>query len=151
MWNHCTCSFIQKYGARFSSCLPPGLHELIMGFCTSQDLFFFFFFYNFVYLFPFAGLGLCCCAGFALVRAGGAALSQSAGCPLCCVLLVRSTASVVEVLRLQRPGSIAVVHSRSGLSCPRGLWDLPRPGIKPVSPTLAGGFFTIEPPGKPET
>ena len=112
---------------------------------------FFFFFYTFVYLFPFAGLGLCCCAGFALVWAGGAALSQSTGSPLCCVLLVRSTASVVEVLRLQRTGSIAVVHSSSGLSCPRGLWDLPRPGIKPVSPTLAGGFFTIEPPGKPET
>ena len=29
--------------------------------------------------------------------------------------------------------------------------DLPDPGIKPVSPTLAGGFFTTEPPGKPFT
>ena len=30
--------------------------------------------------------------------------------------------------------------------------DLPNPGIKPTSlasPTLAGGFFTAEPPGKP--
>ena len=30
--------------------------------------------------------------------------------------------------------------------------DLPGPGIKPAalaSPALAGGFFTIEPPGKP--
>ena len=27
--------------------------------------------------------------------------------------------------------------------------DLPDPGIKPVSPALAGGFFTIEPPGNP--
>ena len=26
--------------------------------------------------------------------------------------------------------------------------NLPDPGIKPVSPTLAGGFFTTEPPGK---
>ena len=26
--------------------------------------------------------------------------------------------------------------------------DLPNPGIKPMSPTLAGGFFTTEPPGK---
>ena len=26
---------------------------------------------------------------------------------------------------------------------------LPDPGIKPMSPTLAGGFFTTEPPGKP--
>ena len=27
--------------------------------------------------------------------------------------------------------------------------DLPNPGIEPASPALAGGFFTIEPPGKP--
>ena len=26
--------------------------------------------------------------------------------------------------------------------------DLPNPGIKPVFPALAGGFFTTEPPGK---
>ena len=26
--------------------------------------------------------------------------------------------------------------------------DLPDPGIKPMSPALAGGFFTTEPPGK---
>jgi len=28
--------------------------------------------------------------------------------------------------------------------------DLPDPGIKPASPALAGGFFTTEPPGKPQ-
>ena len=28
-------------------------------------------------------------------------------------------------------------------------WDLPGPGIEPMSPALADGFFTIEPPGKP--
>ena len=28
--------------------------------------------------------------------------------------------------------------------------DLPDPGIKPPSPALAGGFFTTEPPGKPQ-
>ena len=27
--------------------------------------------------------------------------------------------------------------------------NLPDQGIKPVSPALAGGFFTTEPPGKP--
>ena len=27
--------------------------------------------------------------------------------------------------------------------------DLARPGIEPVSPALAGGFFATEPPGKP--
>ena len=28
-------------------------------------------------------------------------------------------------------------------------WALPDPGIAPVSPALAGGFFTTEPPGSP--
>ena len=28
------------------------------------------------------------------------------------------------------------------------MWDLPGPGFEPVSPALAGGFFTTEPPGK---
>ena len=27
--------------------------------------------------------------------------------------------------------------------------NLPDPGIKPISPALAGGFLTTEPPGKP--
>ena len=29
------------------------------------------------------------------------------------------------------------------------MWDLPGPGIEPVSPASASGFFTTEPPGKP--
>ena len=36
----------------------------------------------------------------------------------------------------------------SGLPFP-SLGDLPDPRIEPTSPALAGGFFTIEPPGKP--
>ena len=30
-----------------------------------------------------------------------------------------------------------------------GMWDLPRPGLEPVSPALAGGLSTTVPPGKP--
>ena len=30
------------------------------------------------------------------------------------------------------------------------MWDLPRPGLEPVSPALAGGFLTTAPPGKPK-
>ena len=30
-----------------------------------------------------------------------------------------------------------------------GMWDLPGPGIEPVSPALAGRFLTTVPPGKP--
>ena len=31
-----------------------------------------------------------------------------------------------------------------------GMWDLPRPGLEPVSPALAGRFSTTAPPGKPQ-
>ena len=37
----------------------------------------------------------------------------------------------------------------SGLPFP-SLEDLPNPGIEPVSPALVGGFFTTEPPRKPQ-
>ena len=36
----------------------------------------------------------------------------------------------------------------SGLPFPSA-GDLPGPGTEPVSPALAGGFLTTEPPGKP--
>ena len=32
----------------------------------------------------------------------------------------------------------------------RGMWYLPRPGLEPVSPALAGRFLTTAPPGKPK-
>ena len=31
------------------------------------------------------------------------------------------------------------------------MWDLPELGTEPMSPALAGGFFTTELPGKPGT
>ena len=31
----------------------------------------------------------------------------------------------------------------------RSMWDLPRPGLEPVSPALAGRFSTTAPPEKP--
>ena len=36
--------------------------------------------------------------------------------------------------------------SRAQLLC--GMWDLPGPGLEPMSPALAGGFLTTVPPGK---
>ena len=47
----------------------------------------------------------------------------------------------LQTHRLSRCGSRAqLLH---------GMWDLPRPGLEPVSPVLAGGFSTAAPPGKP--
>ena len=36
-----------------------------------------------------------------------------------------------------------------GLVTPWHVGDLPGSGIEPMSPALADGFFTTEPPGKP--
>ena len=47
----------------------------------------------------------------------------------------------LQMLRLSNRGSWAQLV--------RGMWDLPRPGLEPVSPALAGRFSTIVPPGKP--
>ena len=50
---------------------------------------------------------------------------------------------------LQAPLSMGFPRQEywSGLPFPSP-GDLPNPGIKPMSPALAGGFFTTEPPGK---
>ena len=44
--------------------------------------------------------------------------------------------------------SLFMGFPRSGLPFPSP-GNLPDPGIEAVSPTLASGFFTSEPPGKP--
>ena len=54
--------------------------------------------------------------------------------------------SVVAVPRLWSTGAITVAP---GLNCSAVMWDLPRPGIEPVSSALVGKFFTTKPPGKP--
>ena len=57
-------------------------------------------------------------------------------------------ASLVSGHRLQTR-RLSSCGSRAQLL--RGMWDLPRPGLEPVSPALAGRFSTTAPPGKPET
>ena len=47
----------------------------------------------------------------------------------------------LQTLRLSNCGSRAQLF--------RGMWDLPGPGLEPMSPALAGGFLTTAPPGKP--
>ena len=54
--------------------------------------------------------------------------------------------SVIAAPGLSSTGAVVVVH---GLSLLWGMWDLPRPEVKPMSPALAGRFFSTEPPGKP--
>ena len=55
-------------------------------------------------------------------------------------------ASLVEQHRLQMR-RLSNCGSRAQLL--RGTWDLPRPGLEPVSPALAGRLSTTAPPAKP--
>ena len=56
-------------------------------------------------------------------------------------------ASLVAEHRLQMR-TLSSCGSRAQLPC--SMWDLPRPGLEPVSPALAGRFSTTAPPGKPK-
>ena len=84
---------------------------------------------------------------------------------LWCTLIVVS--SLVQKHRPQEMpcASVAVAHGLSSCSSKGSrsyvqqlwllglfaLWHAPRPGIKPLSPALAGEFFTTEPPEKPQS
>ena len=59
-------------------------------------------------------------------------------------LLVERGFSGVGASLLAGPG--LTVGARAQSSC--GTWDLPKPGIEPVSPALGGRFLTPGPPGK---
>ena len=75
-----------------------------------------------------------------VVASGGYSSSRCAGLSLSRPLLLRSTGS-------RRAGRLSNCGSRAQLL--RGTCDLPRPGLKPASPALAGRFSTTVPPGKP--
>ena len=77
--------------------------------------------------------------GLSLVAASRGYLLRCEGFLLQWLLLLQSTGSRVHGL-----GSCS---TWAQLLC--GMWDLPGSGIEPVSPALAGGFFTTKPPGKP--
>ena len=97
--------------------------------------------------------------GLSLVAASrGYFLLQCAGFSLQWLLLCAehrlwARVSAVVARRLSSCGSRALEHRLS--SCGtwaqllRSMWDLPGPGLEPVSPALAGRFLTTVPPGKP--
>ena len=99
----------------------------------------FFKIYLFIYLF-LAVLGLCFCArAFSSCGKRGPLLVAVHG-PL------TVAASLVAEHRLQTRRLSSCGSRAQSL---RGMWDLPRPGLEPVSPALAGGFSTTASPGKP--
>ena len=62
-------------------------------------------------------------------------------------------ASVVSACGLSSCGSWALEHRLNSFGARaqllHSMWNLSGPGIEPVSPALAGRFFTTEPSGKP--
>ena len=59
-------------------------------------------------------------------------------------LIIAASLVVEHRLQMRRLSSCG---SRAQLL--RGMWDLPGPGLEPVSPALAGRLSTTAPPGKP--
>ena len=102
-------------------------------------LFIYLLIYLFIYLFM-AVLGLRFCA-----RASSSCGERG---PLFIVVHGPLTvaASLVVEHRLQTR-RLSSCGSRAQLLC--GMWDLPRPGLEPMSPALAGRFSTTVPPGNP--
>ena len=116
---------------------------------ATTSLFFFFNFYLF-YLF-LAALGLrCCTQAFSSCSKRGYSLLRCAGLSLQWLLLLQSMGS--RCAGFSSCGSRALEHRLSSCGAWAQLlcimWDLPGPGIEPVSPVLAGRFLTTVPPGK---
>ena len=85
----------------------------------------------------------------------GARASHCGGFSCCRARALGAWASVVVAHGLSRCGSQALERSLSSCGTRaqllHGMWDLPRPGIEPMSPALAGGFLSTSyflPPGK---
>ena len=100
----------------------------------------FFFLYKFIYfIYLFFG-----CTGSSLLHMGFLQLRRTGATLAVCVLLI-AVASLVAEHGFQAHG-LSRCGARAQLL--RDMWDLPGPGIEPMSPALAGGFFTTAPPGK---
>ena len=108
-------------------------------FCCCYHILFFLFLINlFIYFMAMLGLRFCARAFSSCGKWG----------PL--FIAVRGPLTIAASLaaehRLQT-GRLSNCGSRAQLL--RGMWDLPRPGLEPICPALAGGFSTTAPPGKP--
>ena len=128
-------SFLKQY-----RCINIWYNLHIVSGCTKPS-YFFFFKYLFIYLFM-AVLGLRFCArAFSSCGERGPLFIAVRG-PL------TVAASPVEEQRLQ---TLRLSSCGSRAQLLRGTWDLPRPGLEPVSPALAGRVSTTAPPGKPQS
>ena len=79
--------------------------------------------------------------------------SHCGGFSCCGARAVGARASVVAARGLSSCGTWALECRLSSCGTRaqllRGMWDLPGPGLEPMSPALTGGFLTTVPLGKP--
>ena len=104
-----------------------------------------FFFSKFIYLFIYLflvvlGLSFCARASSSCGERGPLFIAVRGPLTIAASLIAEHR---LQTHRLSSCGSQAQLL--------RGMWDLPRPGLEPVSPALAGGFSTTAPPGKPHS
>ena len=104
------------------------------------------FLFCFVFYFFSAMLSVRCCSGVSLAAEGRVHSPVVVCGPLTVV------APLVSEHRLRSCSWRALEHRPSSSGARpqllHGLWDFPGPGTEPVSPALAGRFFTTQPPGK---
>ena len=129
---------------------------LIISSCFNLHFSFFLniYIYLFIYLFIYFWLHWVFAAAHGLspvAASGGHPSLRCAGPSLCWLLLLQSMGS--RRVGFSSCGSWALERRLSTCGARalllRGMWDLPGPGLEPVSPALAGGFLTTVPPGKP--
>ena len=66
---------------------------------------------------------------------------------VCCCLVAKSCLTLCDPMDCSTPGSPVHGNLQARILEWVAIWTH---GIEPMSPALAGGFFTTEPPGKPE-
>ena len=113
--------------------MHPGLYMCLL------DISFFFFFFNLFFNLFIAVLGLRFCAR--------AFSSCDKWWPL--FIAVRGPLTIAASLLEHRLQMRRLSNCDSRAQLLRGMWDIPGPGLEPVSPALAGRFLTTAPPGKP--
>ena len=134
LWDENTKCFQGGSGKVLLGLLFYFIFFILFYFLIEGKLFFFFLIYLWLcwVLVSVQGLSL-------VVASGGHSSSQCAG-------LSPPRPHFVADHRLQTR-RLSSCGSRAQLLC--GMWDLPRPGLEPVSPALAGRLLTTAPLGKP--
>ena len=135
-------------GAYASSRINISSFDLNSQFCIYINTVFYFFFL--IFIFGCVGSSLVCAGFLQLWRAGatlrcGAQASHCSGFACCGAWAQGTQAQQFGMGALER--RLSSCSTWAQLFC--GMWDLPGPGLEPMSPALAGGFLSTAPPGKP--